>query len=85
MAIIRWSRILMVGAGLVAVGCSAPLVRCYGKARGVNGHGLWRFTVKQQADDRLGAFIAALRRPSVHTPAGEACPAIGHSCHSVVL
>src|SRR5216683_2673928 len=54
------------------------VVRCYSKTRGVNGHGLWRFTVKQQADHRLAAFIAALRRPSVRTPAGEACPAIGY-------
>jgi hypothetical protein len=113
----------MVGAGLVAVGCSAPgqpdrgsepvthlpagvvtravagvpcgptkarpreplpatfkpvaVVRCYSKARGVNGHGLWRFTVKQQADHRLAAFIAALRRPPAARPR-EACPAIGY-------
>jgi hypothetical protein len=106
MTIIGWSRILMAGAGLITVGCSAsgqqdqgsaPLtqlpaavvtravagvpcgatnarprkalpaafkpvavVRCYSKARGVNGQGLWRFMVKQRADHHLATFIAAL-------------------------
>jgi hypothetical protein len=44
------------------------VVRCYSPARGVPGHGLWRFKVKQWADHRLAAFIAALRRPSVSIP-----------------
>jgi hypothetical protein len=52
------------------------VVRCYRKARGINGRGLWRFEVKQQADHGLGTFIAALRRPSVATPADVGCLSI---------
>ena len=52
------------------------VVRCYMVARGIPGRGLWRFEVKQRADRRLTAFIAALRRPSVPTPPTVACPLI---------
>jgi hypothetical protein len=55
------------------------VVRCYGFARGVNGHGLWRFNVKQQASHRLGAFIAALRRPSARRPAGTMCTLVDYA------
>src|SRR5262249_17528271 len=61
------------------------VVRCYEKARGINGHGLWRFDVKQRADHGLGKFIAALRRPSVATPADAVCPAVGYLEPSFVL
>ncbi len=49
------------------------VVRCYQKARGIDGRGLWRFNVKQRADHGLGKFIAALRRPSVKTPPNVMC------------
>src|SRR5258708_20349244 len=45
------------------------VVRCYQIARGITGHGLWTFDVKQRADHALGKFIAALRPPSPKTPA----------------
>jgi len=61
------------------------VVRCYQKARGINGRGLWRFDVKQRADHGLGKFIAALRRPSVVTPGNALCPAIGYLDPSFVL
>jgi hypothetical protein len=126
----RWTRSVLAGAALVAVGCSgspanpgvqAPVsasyakpaaavasvscrattanatkplpadfrpvavVRCYQKARGINGRGLWRFEVKQRADHGLGKFIAALRRPSVATPADAVCPTILYLEPSFVL
>jgi hypothetical protein len=49
------------------------VVRCYPKARGVPGRGLWRFEVKQQADQHLTALRAALRRPSVRTAPSVTC------------
>ena len=61
------------------------VVRCYQIARGITGHGLWTFDVKQRADHGLGKFIAALRRPSVKTPANAMCPAIGYLDPSFVL
>lgn len=61
------------------------VVRCYQKARGIDGRGLWRFNVKQRADHGLGKFIAALRRPSVKTPPNVMCLAIGYLDPSFVL
>src|SRR5262245_40992154 len=61
------------------------VVRCYRKARGITGHGLWRFEVKQRADHSLGKFIAALRRPSVATPSDVACLTILYLEPSFVL
>lgn len=61
------------------------VVRCYQKARGINGRGLWRFEVKQRADHGLGKFIAALRRPSVATPDDAVCPLILYLEPSFVL
>jgi hypothetical protein len=61
------------------------VVRCYQKARGVTGHGLWRFDVKQRADRGLGKFIAALRRPSVVTPSNALCLTVGYLDPSFVL
>lgn len=61
------------------------VVRCYQIARGITGRGLWRFDVKQRAAHGLGKFIAALRRPSVATPADVACPAVGYLDPSFVL
>jgi len=46
---------------------------------------LWRFEVKQQADHRLAALIAALRRRSVRTPSGVACPTVGYLDPSFAL
>jgi hypothetical protein len=63
----------LAGKPLPATFTPVAVVRCYSKARGVDGHGLWRFNVKQQANRRLGAFVGALRRPSVQTPPGTAC------------
>jgi hypothetical protein len=54
------------------------VVRCYPKARGIPGHGLWSFEVKQKADHRLAAFIAALRRPSIPTPPQTLCLTVGY-------
>ena len=131
MTISRWSRSVLVGVALAAVGCSSagranpgspapdraigaaavsavagvscgatvaratkPLpaafrpvavVRCYPKARGIPGRGLWRFEVKQRADRGLGAFIAALRRPSVRTPRYATCLTILYADPSFVL
>jgi hypothetical protein len=53
-------------------------VRCYPQARGIPGHGLWRFEVRQQADHHLAALISALRRPSDPTPPQVVCPQIGY-------
>jgi hypothetical protein len=61
------------------------VIRCYPKARGITGRGLWSFEVKQRADHDLGAFIAALRRPSVRTPPSTACVMIGYPDPSFVL
>ena len=61
------------------------VVRCYPKAHGVPGRGLWRYQVKQKADHHLAAFIAALRRASVPTPAGTMCLAVGYLDPSFVL
>lgn len=61
------------------------VVRCYQIVRGITGRGRWRFNVKQRADHGLGKFVAALRRPSVRTPAGVACLAIGYLEPSFVL
>jgi hypothetical protein len=61
------------------------VVRCYQKARGINGRGLWRFEVKQRADHGLAKFIAALRRPSVATPAEAVCPLVLYLQPSFVL
>lgn len=62
------------------------VVQCYPLARGIPGRGLWRFEVKQQADHRLAAFIAALRRPSVATPPQVMCavPAFGDPSFALV-
>src|SRR5262249_37982719 len=126
----RWTRSVLAGAALVAVGCSGspaspgtyarvrasyadtasavasvscrattakatrPLptdfrpvavVRCYQKARGITGHGLWRFEVKQQADHGLGKFVAALRHRSVPTPPNVICATVGYLDPSFVL
>src|SRR5258707_2857842 len=61
------------------------VVRCYQKARGITGRGLWRFDVKQRAGHGLGIFIAALRRPSVATPDHVSCLAIGYLEPSFLL
>ena len=61
------------------------VVRCYQKARGITGRGLWRFEIKQRADHDLGKLIAALRRPSVATPGDVACPTVGYLHPSFVL
>jgi hypothetical protein len=61
------------------------VVRCYPKAHGVPGRGLWRYQVKQKADHQLAPFVAALRRASVSTPAGTACLAVGYLDPSFVL
>jgi hypothetical protein len=61
------------------------VVRCYQEAHGIPGRGLWRFEVKQHADHRLTAFIAALRRASVRTPSGVACATVGYVDPSFAL
>ena len=61
------------------------VVRCYQKARGIDGRGLWRFNVKQRADHGLAKFIAALRRPSMKTPPNAMCLAIGYLDPSFIL
>jgi hypothetical protein len=61
------------------------VVRCVQDARGTTGQGLWRFEVKQRADQGLGAFVAALRRPSVRTPPGMECLTILYAEPSFVL
>jgi hypothetical protein len=61
------------------------VVQCYQVARGIPGNGLWRFEVKQRADHRLAAFIAALRRPSVRTPPQIMCAAVGYLDPSFAL
>jgi len=131
MAMMPWTAIVLISAGLATVACSGPaqpgqgpapvshvpvtavtraiarlpckatmapsgkplpaaftpvaVVRCYSRARGVNGHGLWRFSVKQQANRRLNAFVAALRRPSVPTPAGTECLLIRYAAPPFAL
>jgi hypothetical protein len=61
------------------------VVRCDQTARGINGRGLWLFEVKQRANHGLGTFIAALRRPTMVTPADVMCPAVGYLDPSFVL
>src|SRR6266853_376426 len=61
------------------------VVRCYPKARGINGRGLWAFEVRQRADHGLGSFVATLRRHSLPTTPGVACLSIGYFVPSFVL
>jgi hypothetical protein len=67
------------GEPLPAAFRPVAVVRCIQEARGIPGHGLWRFEVKQRADHRLAAFIAALRRPSIPTPPQALCLSIRYA------